>query len=176
MKSKTALSIIMILAAAAGWGVIGVFSRPLSAAGLDEIQITFIISITVAVAMGIFLFFKDKSLFRIQFKDIWIFLGTGLVSIVFFNICYFLTIERATLAAASILLYTAPCFVMLMSALFFKEKVTVQKIAALVLAFLGSALASGFVGGNIGVFALLTGIGSGFGYATYSIFGKVALK
>lgn len=53
MKSKTALSIIMILTAAAGWGVIGVFSRPLSAAGLDAIQITFIRSIAVVVAMGI---------------------------------------------------------------------------------------------------------------------------
>ena len=176
MKRETALSIIMILIAAAGWGVIGVFSRPLSAAGLDAIQITFIRSITVVAAMGIFLFFKDKSLFRIQLKDIWIFLGTGFVSIVFFNVCYFLTIERATLAAASILLYTAPCFVMLMSAVFFKEKITVRKLTALALAFLGCALASGFAGGNIGAFALLTGIGSGFGYATYSIFGKVALK
>lgn len=176
MKSKTALSIIMILTAAAGWGVIGVFSRPLSAAGLDAIQITFIRSIIVAVAMGIFLLFKDKSLFRIQLKDFWMFLGTGLVSIVFFNVCYFLTIERATLAAASILLYTAPCFVMLMSAVFFKEKITVQKLMALVLAFLGCALASGFAGGNVSVLALLTGIGSGFGYAMYSIFGKVALK
>ena len=176
MKRKTALSIIMILTAAAGWGVIGVFSRPLSTMGLDAIQVTFIRSITVVAAMGIFLFFKDKSLFRIRLKDIWIFLGTGLVSVVFFNVCYFLTIEHATLAAASILLYTAPCFVMLMSAVFFKEKITVQKMAALMLAFLGCALASGFAGGNIGTFALLTGIGSGFGYATYSIFGKVALK
>ena len=104
------------------------------------------------------------------------FLGTGLLSIVFFNICYFLTIERATLAAASILLYTAPCFVMLMSAVFFHEKVTVQKLAALVLAFAGCVLVSGFTGGQMSGFAVLTGIGSGIGYALYSIFGSVALK
>lgn len=166
----------MILTAAAGWGVIGVFSRPLSAAGLTSIQITFVRSVTVMAGMGIFLLLKDRSLFRIKLKDIWIFLGTGLVSIIFFNICYFLTIERTTLSAASILLYTAPCFVMMASAVLFKEKITLQKITALVMAFAGCALAGGFVGGDIGVTVLLTGIGSGLGYASYSIFGKFALE
>ena len=120
MKSKTALSVVMILLAATGWGAIGVFSRPLSHAGLDAIQITFVRSIIVAIGMGVLLLIKDRSLFSVKLRDFWIFLGTGLISIVFFNVCYFLTIERATLATASILLYTAPCFVMLMSALFFK--------------------------------------------------------
>lgn len=156
--------------------MIGVFSRPLSGLGLNAIQITFIRSLVTAIGMGIFLLLKDRKLLRIQLADIWIFLGTGLVSIVFFNVCYFLTIERTTLATASVLLYTAPCFVMLMSVLFFKEKVTLQKLAALVIAFAGCMLASGFVGGDIRALVLLTGLGSGLGYASYSIFGKVALK
>ncbi len=176
MKKKETMAVIKILVAACGWGVIGVFSRPLSAAGLSAIQITFVRSIVVAAGMGIFLSVTDRSLFRIRIKDFWIFLGTGLVSIIFFNICYFLTIERATLAAASILLYTAPCFVLLMSAFFFHEKITGQKVAALVLAFAGCALVSGFAGGEMSAFALVTGIGSGLGYASYSIFGTVALR
>ncbi|MCH5316850.1 MAG: EamA family transporter [Eubacterium sp.] len=176
MKNEKLLSVIMILTAAAGWGVIGVFTRPLTAAGLSAIQTTVVRSLTVLIGMGIFLLLKDKSLFRVKLKDFWIFLGTGLVSIVFFNVCYFLTIGKTTLATASVLLYTAPCFVMLMSAVFFKEKITAQKIAALVIAFLGCALASGFAGGDISLAVLLTGIGSGLGYASYSIFGKVALK
>lgn len=176
MKNEKIVSVIMILTAAAGWGVIGVFTRPLTAAGLSAIQTTIVRSLTVTVGMGIFLLIKDKSLFRVKLKDFWIFLGTGLISIVFFNVCYFLTIGKTTLATASVLLYTAPCFVMLMSAVFFKEKITAQKLAALVIAFLGCALASGFAGGDISLTVLLTGIGSGLGYASYSIFGKVALK
>ncbi|MCH5187816.1 MAG: EamA family transporter [Oscillospiraceae bacterium] len=166
----------MILIAASGWGIIGVFSRPMAAVGLNVVQVTFVRSLVVLAGMTVLLLIKDKALPRVRLKDMWIFLGTGLVSIVFFNVCYFLTIERTTLAAASILLYTAPCFVMLMSALFFKEKITLQKVAALVLAFVGCTLASGFAGGDIGLGALLTGIGAGLGYASYSIFGKVALK
>ena len=176
MKKGVVWSVGLILAAASGWGVIGAFSRPLSAAGLSAIQITMIRSIITAAGMGMYLFFKDRSLLRVKAEDFWIFLGTGLISIVFFNVCYFVTIQQTTLSAASVLLYTAPCFVMLMSALFFREKITAQKLAALALAFAGCILVSGFAGGGIGVPAMLTGIGSGFGYATYSIFGKIALK
>lgn len=175
-KNKTATAVIMILIAAAGWGIIGVFSRPLAGIGLNAIQITWLRSMIVAVGMALLLLFRNRSLFRIKLKDLWMFFGTGLLSIVFFNVCYFITIEHTTLAAASILLYTAPCFVMLMSACFFRERITGQKVAALVLAFAGCVLVSGFMGGEITVFAFLTGVGSGFGYALYSIFGKVALK
>lgn len=174
--TTTSLSVIMILIAASGWGMIGVFSRPLSSASLSSVQMTFIRSIIVTVGMGLLLLIKDWKLLRIKLKDCRLFLGTGIISIVFFNVCYFSAIGMTTLATASILLYTAPCFVMLMSALFFKEKITIQKLAALVLAFLGCMLVSGFAGGEISLAALLIGIGSGLGYASYSIFGKVALK
>lgn len=174
--AKTALSVIMILLAASGWGLIGVFSRPLSTAGLNSIQMTFIRSIIVIIGIGLLLLIKDRTLFHIKLKDCWLFLGTGIISIVFFNVCYFSTIEMTTLATASILLYTAPCFVMLMSALFFKEQITLQKLAALAFAFLGCMLVSGFAGGDISLTALIIGIGSGLGYASYSIFGKIALQ
>ena len=176
MKKGDMSAVFKILIAGFGWGIIGMFSRPHSAAGLSAVQITCVRSVIVAVGMAVILFVKDRSLLRIQLKDLWMFLGTGLLSIVFFNICYFLTIERATLAAASILLYTAPCFVLLMSAIFFREKITAQKTIALILAFAGCALVSGFSGGRMSLFALMTGIGSGFGYALYSIFGTLALK
>lgn len=176
MKNKNTKSVIMILLAGFGWGNIGVFSRPLTAAGLSAVQITFVRSLIVLIGMGIFLLCKDRSLFRIAWKDLWMFLGSGIISIVFFNICYFLTIEQATLAAASVLLYTAPCFVLLMSAVFFREKITVQKLIALVLAFGGCVLVSGFTGGQMSGLAVLTGICSGIGYAAYSIFGTVAMR
>lgn len=173
---NNAASVAMILTAAAGWGLIGLFTRPLTAAGLSALQVTFVRSVVVVVCMGLYLLAKDRSLFRVRLGDMWIFLGTGLVSIVFFNVCYFTTIQLTTLAAASILLYTAPCFVMLMSAVFFKEKITARKLAALALAFGGCVLVSGIAKGGITPTGLLTGVGAGFGYATYSIFGKVALK
>lgn len=174
MEKKTNTAVAQVLAAAVGWGLIGVFTRPLFAAGLNSVQLTFLRAVITAAGMGLLLLWRNRGLFRIALRDLWMFLGMGLLSIVFFNACYFFTIQHASLSAASILLYTAPCFVMLLSAALFRERVTLQKLAVLLLAFLGCALVSGF-GGGIGPAALLAGLGSGLGYASYSIFGKAAL-
>ncbi len=109
-------------------------------------------------------------------KDIWMFLGTGILSIVFFNICSFYTIAHTTMAVASMLLYTAPCMVMLLSALFFREKITGRKILALLVALLGCVMITDLSGATLSPFVFLTGLGAGFGYALYSIFSVPALK
>lgn len=82
-----------------------------------------------------------------------------------------------SLSVAAILLYTAPAIVMLISAVVFKEKITVQKISALLLAMLGCALISGITDAKdiLSTEGILTGLGAGFGYALYSIFSRVAL-
>lgn len=176
MKDEKWFPLGEILIAAAGWGLIGLFSRPLGSAGVSSLQMTFLRGAFVVVGLGLWMLLRDRKLFRIDWRDGWMFLGTGLVSIVFFNICYFTTIQLTTLSVASILLYTAPCFVMLMSAIFFRERVTAQKLGALVLAFGGCALVSGIGVQGITPKGLLIGLGAGFGYATYSIFGKLALR
>jgi drug/metabolite transporter (DMT)-like permease len=77
---------------------------------------------------------------------------------------------------AVMLLYTSPVFVMLMSALCFKEKLSLCKSIACALAIAGCAAISGIWQGklNIPLAVLLTGLGSGLGYALYSIFGRYA--
>lgn len=131
-----------------------------------------------AIGMLLIVLVVDRSLLRIRLRDAWMFVGTGVVSVMLFNVCYFtcMTISEASIAV--VLLYTSPIFVMLMSALFFKEKVTKRKVAAIAMTFIGCVLVSGLLGGAVRLtpFALAAGIASGFFYATYSIFGRVALK
>ena len=103
------------------------------------------------------------------------FLGTGLCSIVFFNICYFTAIQLTTLSMAAILLYTAPSIVMVLSILLFKEAFTPVKALCLVLAFAGCVLVSGLGVGKVNIPGVLAGLGAGFGYALYSIFARYAL-
>ena len=75
-------------------------------------------------------------------------------------------------------LYTAPVFVMLLSLLLFKERLTFSKILALCSTISGCLFLSGILSGGwqCPPEAFLTGILSGFGYALYSIFSKYALK
>lgn len=160
------------------WGIIGVFSKQLSSLGFSSIQITESRCLIAAASLVVYIMITDRSKLKIHIKDMWLFIGTGIFSIAFFNICYFNAIEASDLSSAAILLYTAPFFVLIMSAIIFREKLTAVKIIALVIAFTGCALAVGIIGGSEGITAkgLIYGILSGFGYGLYSIFGRAALK
>lgn len=141
-------------------------------------DITFLRGIITAMAMFVGLFLFDKKSLKIRIKDIWCFVGTGALSVCFFNYCYFKTITLTSLSVAAVLLYLAPAFVMLMSAPLFREKITGVKLIAVIMALFGCAMVSGIMGGNatLSGMGILYGIGSGFGYALYSIFGRYALN
>ncbi|MCR5846503.1 MAG: DMT family transporter [Lachnospiraceae bacterium] len=175
-KNNKSIGIVLIILAACFWGSMGIFVRRLGDYGFSSIQI---VSIRVTIAALIFcivLFIKDKKGFRISPKDIPLFLGLGLGSILFFTVCYFSAIAIMSLSTAAILLYTSPIWIMLMSILFFHEKMNGVKIVALLLAFAGCVLVSGLSGNKITFTGLLLGFGSGIGYGLYSILGKIALK
>ena len=172
------LNAFLILLAGILWGSMGLFVRPLNAKGLSSWDIVFIRAFLTMVFMAVFILIKDRSLFKIKLKDIWCFIGTGLLSIVFFNLCYFKEITIAPLSIAAILLYTAPAFVMVISAFCFNERLTKRKIAALFLSFLGLMFVTGvFSSGERLTFkTLFIGLGAGLGYALYSIFSRYALE
>lgn len=171
-------SIPLILLAGVLWGCMGLFVRPLNAEGFSSWDIVFSRALITTVFMGILLLIYDRKLFKIKIRDLWCFLGTGLLSIVFFNFCYFTEITITTLSVAAILLYTAPAFVMVISAFCFKEKFTAVKFISLIMSFAGLIFVTGVIGnaGRITLKTLLIGLGAGLGYALYSIFGRAALE
>ena len=178
-KMGTKKGIIFILVAGILWGTIGIFVRSLNALGLEAMQLVFIRALITAVVLLVGVLIYDRKLLKIKLRDLWCFIGTAILSILFFYYFYFVTIEKASLAVAAVLLYTAPIFVMLMSLVLFKEKLTGKKITACAVAFAGCALVAGIFdgGGNVlSPAALLTGLLSGFGYALYSIFSRFALN
>lgn len=167
---------LLIVIAACFWGSMGIFVRKLGEFGFDPIQIVSIRITLAALIFGAILFFKGRSGFKIQLRDIPLFLGLGFGSILFFTTCYFSAIAIMPLSTAAILLYTSPIWIVLMSAVFFREKINGKKIVALALAFAGCVLVSGISGEGISMKGLLFGLGSGFGYGLYSILGTVALR
>ena len=167
---------LLIIPAACFWGSMGIFVRRLTEYGFSSIQIVSVRVTLAALIFCIILFFKDKSGFKIAVKDLPLFLGLGVGSVLFFAYCYFASIRIMSLSTAAILLYTSPIWIMLMSFFFFKERLTAIKILALILAFLGCVLVSGISGEGITFGGLMLGLGSGIGYGLYSILGTVALK
>ena len=112
---------LYILLAAALWGCTGVFLKLLSAGGLTSMQ-------SVALRNGLatllsFFWLKRTApaALKIRIQDCVYFICTGIVSVVFFNWCYFNTIQLSSMSVASVLLYTSPVFVMVLSAILFRE-------------------------------------------------------
>lgn len=175
MKEK--LSVLLVLAAAAMWGCIGIFVRHQNALGFDAKQITSVRCLTCSLLILMWILVTDRSKLKIKRNDFGWFLANGILSIYIFNTAYQAAITLVSLSTAVVLLYTAPAFVMLMSVIFFHEKFTWVKGLCLVLCIGGSALVSGIAGGmELNLPGVGRGLVSGIGYALYSIFSSVILK
>ena len=177
-KKKSAGGTAMVLVGASMWGLIGLFNRTLMAAGLTPESIVLVRNLGGLVLLGLMLAFWKRDVFRIQPRHLVYFFGTGIISVLLFTWCYFSCQQECSLAVAAILLYTSPAFVVLLSALLFKDPITKKKLLALGLAFLGCTFVSGIWSGGLSVTpeGLFYGLGSGFVYSLYTIFGHFALK
>lgn len=168
----------MVIGAACCWGCTGIFVRFLTADGLTSSQIALgRLSFTFAI-LFLTTFFFDRKLLRIRLRDIWCFLGTGLLGIMLFNVCYLKTIQMTSMSVAAVLQFTSPIFVMLLSRLFFNEKITRTRVFALVLAISGVVFISGIIGGDAPITfgGLLMGITAGLATGCYPIFTEFALR
>lgn len=174
---KRYLPFLYILLAGILWGVIGLFNRNLTASGFSPQSIVFVRNFGGMLVLGLVFLIFDRSVFRIRPKHLPYFFGTGVISVLLFTLCYFTCQQMCSLATAAILLYTAPTFVVILSALLWKDKITKQKLIALVVTFLGCTFVTGVWGGGLAITPLgfLLGIGSGFFYGLYSIFARYAL-
>ena len=166
-----------VLSAGTLWGVMGIFVRKLGGYGFSSLQIACLRILFGAVLFLLITGIFDRNLLKIQIRDIWLFLGMGLISLLMFTVCYFTTISLASLSVAAILLYTSPIWVMLMSAVCFREKITRRKLLCAAMAFGGCVLVSGIgSAASLSPMVIVTGLLSAVGYGLYSIFGTFALR
>lgn len=168
---------ILIISGAALWGLIGIFIKGLNAAGFTSMEIVVIRALSASILLFSYLAFTDMRLLRVRLTDLRYFIATGILSMAFFNWCYFTAIKEVSISVAVMLLYTAPAFVILISRAVFGERITKRKIAALILTIAGCCLVSGLIPGggfSISFRGFIIGLGSGLGYALYPVFAKPA--
>lgn len=160
------------------WGVISLFIKPLDSLGFGTLSIMLLRALFSSIFLFIFIFIKDKTLFKIQLKDLWMFIGTGIISLTFFSVCYFRSILELGASVSVVLLYTSPIFVLFFSIILFAESLSVSKIIAIIFALAGCVLVTGlgFSSQAISARGLLIGLCAGLGYALYSIFSRYALE
>lgn len=169
---------LMILLASVLWATLGIFGTEMSKIGFSSLQISSLRITGAAIFFILTVWITDKNKFKIKIKDLWLFAVMGVGCVLGMSVLYFYTLINTSLPVASILLYTSPIWVIIISAIVFKEKITLQKFVALICAFAGCILVSLNGGGSgiIGIWFFITGLLSGLAYGMYSILGSVALK
>jgi drug/metabolite transporter (DMT)-like permease len=169
---------VMVFAAGVLWGTIGLFVKLLNGVGADTTLTAFMrLFMGFWILVPIMLFRGGTKIFKIDKKSLIQCLLLGILSQALFNICYNSSIESVGVATASILLYTAPVFVCIMSVIFFKEQIGIIKIFSLILNIVGCFLM--VTGGNLSYFKLsavgiIFGVAAAFLYSLVTIIGKIA--
>ena len=167
---------LYVLAAAALWGLIGPLSKLSFAAGMDTVEVAF-----WRTTLAWFLFAGQAIAnreTRIDRRDLPAVAGFGVAGIAGLFGAYVVAVQAGGAALASVLLYTAPAWVALMSWLFLKEPMGGYKVAAVAATILGVAgvsLGPGDGGVAVDGRAIAYGLLSGVTYALYYIFGKYYL-
>lgn len=178
MKSEQNKGYLMVLAAGTLWGTIGLFATILNNLGMEPFPVAFYrllfasaMLIPVLIVQG-----KGFSLFRISRKGLISSFLVGLISQAVYNLCYMNAIEQGGMATASVLLYTSPIFVALMSRAFFKEPLGRNVFIAIAVNIAGCVLT--VTGGNfteisLSTFGIVMGVAAGFTYGTLPVLSRL---
>jgi drug/metabolite transporter (DMT)-like permease len=137
---KETYGYLLIAAASLIWGTMGIFGKLAFGYGIHPATLIalrlLVSSLTILIPITLF----KRELFRIQKRDLPIFLVFGIFATAFQRITYFYAVDLTTATIAAVLFYTYPIFVTIYASLFFKEKITFSIISAILLTFLGAAL------------------------------------
>jgi drug/metabolite transporter, DME family len=177
----------LVLGAASFWATFGIFAKHLYAAGFAPLELA---SVRAAVGLAGFALILGPRLLRRQVhterrvgaRDLFFLAAYGILGYALFTLAFFAALERTTVSVAVALLYTAPAFVMLMSALLWRERIGGLRLVSLLLVLGGVLLVTGAAaaivtgGAALPAAALLIGIGAGATYAIYTMFSKVSTQ
>ncbi len=173
------LSVLFVILAGVFWGSSCLFVGKLTEYGYSSLQCTAIRIVFGAIILNAMLIIKGRGFkyYRLSPKSYLIALLAGVGSVFAMSAFYYACMVRTSAAVSVILLYTAPIFVMVMSLIFFKEKLTSKKIIAFVVAIVGCALVSGVASGvDLSISGLIFGVLSGFTYSLYGILTAFFMK
>jgi drug/metabolite transporter, DME family len=204
---RPALGALLVLAAASLWATFGIFAKRLYEAGLAPLELASTraavgfaaVALFVAVRAGARAAMRRESappavsaspkaggtsLLAVARapRSLLFFAAYGVLGYALFTLVFFRALEVTTVSVAVALLYTAPAFVLAMSAVLWQERVDAARIAALCLVLGGVLLVTGAAGSllrgsaTLPAAALGLGLAAGATYAVYTMFSKVSTE
>ncbi len=155
----------------------GEFQHPIEPLILSQTRTTFALLVLLLFLVGR----SGWNRIRMPASDLIHCLVLGALGVAASNYLYYFSIQRTSVAIAIILQYMAPVWVLLYVVARGKQKLSMQKIAAVLVALAGIALTIGIVGGvsssalHLDRYGVLAGLGASFSFAFYNVGGHKVL-
>lgn len=169
---KRLTGVLLIIISAAAFGTLAIFGKFLYADGLDTFTLLFLRFAFAASVMTLILILRREPLPRGRVLAQLI--GMGALGYVGQSFTYLSAIKYASAGLVALLLYLYPMFVLILSVIFLREKVTWVKALALTLALTGAALTARPEGGQ--VLGIIFAVVSAVIYSIYIIVGAGVMK
>jgi len=131
---------LLIATASMIWGTMGILGRLAFEYGIQPVTLIALRILASSLTILVPVTLLRREFFKIQRKDLPLFLVLGLLGTALQRIAYFYAINLTTATIAAVLFYTYPIFVTIYASILFKEKVTLSTMFAIVLTFSGVAL------------------------------------
>jgi drug/metabolite transporter (DMT)-like permease len=147
--------------------------------GLEPLALAFWRVLLVAVASGLALALFKPALLKLHARDLPLFAFYGLVGVGLHQIAWITSVATNGVGVATVLVYIQPAIVAVISWRFLRESFDRVRLLALVLTLGGMVLVSrAYEIGNVNLnwLGILTGVGTGFTWATYALLGRYTAR
>lgn len=148
--SNTSKGVFLALLGPALWGIMGIFIRPLDAAGITSMDITFVRCFIGGLMYIILLAITNRRLLKVTPKELLICMFYGVCSYGIGFVSYSIAVTRISIAIATVLMFTAPVWVTILNMIIFRDRPERNKILAIVICFVGAILATDLISTGTG--------------------------
>lgn len=165
------IAVVTVVASAACFATLGILTKWAFAGGADPSSLLAVRFLAAAVVMGIVQAVRDPRALRVTRGDLLRFLGLSVTGYGVASLCYSYAVRAIGASVTTVLLFTYPALVSIISWLLWREDFPPRRIAAVVLTFLGCGLVADVFSGVSGVNlrGILLGLAAGLGYAIFNV-------
>lgn len=157
--------IIMAAGSAGLWGLMGIFTRSLSAADYTSLEVAYLRCLLTGIGLLIFHGIRDPQVLRVERRGIGISLLFGALTYTCGFLGYAFAVQRIPVAMAAVLSFMSPVWVCLIGLVVFRERVLKKQALSIAFCILGAVMITNLLGGELrfdllGILgALLNGVG-----------------
>lgn len=165
------IAVVTVVASAACFATLGILTKWAFAGGADPSSLLAVRFLAAAVVMGIVQAVRDPRALRVTRGDLLRFLGLSVTGYGVASLCYSYAVRAIGASVTTVLLFTYPALVSIISWLLWREHFPPRRVAAVVLTFLGCGLVADVFSGVSGVNlrGILLGLAAGLGYAIFNV-------